>query len=205
MAEALDTYLTIEHSAKSELKEKGSRFIALLYPINTPEQAMEIVSNVRKEYYDATHHCFAYIIGKEKNIFRQNDDGEPSYTAGKPIYNALMSKDLTNVLCVVVRYFGGVKLGVGGLIKAYRSVADLAIDNAPIIEKQVLCCYRVSFSYEKMNDVMKILKNFSLKPFNNSFSQSCNLNFEIRKSLYRDVLNKFDIVEGVKIDFIGEK
>lgn len=205
MSNSSDTYFTIDNKAQGELKEKGSRFISILYPVYSEEEAMDKVKSVRKEYYDATHHCFAYIISKDKSIFRANDDGEPSYSAGKPIYNALLSKDLTNVLCVVVRYFGGTKLGVGGLIKAYRHCAEVAIENSHIIEKKVMLSYKVSFSYQMMNEVMKILKQYSLKPQNNFFEENCSLEFEIRKSLKKEILDKFSLIDGVNLIFLAEK
>ncbi|MDX9797522.1 MAG: YigZ family protein, partial [Bacteroidales bacterium] len=132
-----DTYLTIEDRAEGVYKEKGSKFISLAFPITTQEEIKEIVKDIKKEYFDAHHHCYAYILGHDKSVFRMNDDGEPSSTAGKPIYGQLLSRDLTNVLVVVVRYFGGTKLGVSGLIQAYKQASIDVLDNAKIIERTI--------------------------------------------------------------------
>ena len=153
-----EKYLTVSKSVESIYKEKGSKFLSFLYPVTSVEEVKEYLTQLKKKYYDATHHCYAYIIGYDKETFRMNDDGEPSSTAGKPIYGQLQSNDLTNVLLVVVRYFGGTKLGVSGLIKAYKESSAECIALAEIVEKQVKHKYNIYFAYEDMNVVMNILK-----------------------------------------------
>ena len=176
-----DTYLTIEDRAEGVYKEKGSKFISLAFPVTTQEEIKEIVKDIKKEYFDARHHCYAYILGHDKSVFRMNDDGEPSSTAGKPIYGQLLSKDLTNILVVVVRYFGGTKLGVSGLIQAYKQATIDVLNNSKIIEKTVDEVYSVSFDYSLMNDVMKVMKEYDLHQQNHKFENDCYLEFRIRK------------------------
>ena len=153
-----DLYRTVEVVAEGLYKEKGSKFLAFVYPVATEEQIREIITGIKGKYYDARHHCYAWRLGAAKNHFRMNDDGEPSSTAGKPIFGQIQSFDLTNVLIVVVRYFGGTKLGVSGLINAYREAAADAIRNAVIVEKTVDEILRIRFSYLVLNDVMKVIK-----------------------------------------------
>ena len=153
-----DLYRTVEVVAEGLYKEKGSKFLAFVYPVATEEQIREIITGIKEKYYDARHHCYAWRLGAAKNHFRMNDDGEPSSTAGKPIFGQIQSFDLTNVLIVVVRYFGGTKLGVSGLINAYREAAADAIRNAVIVEKTVDEILRIRFSYLVLNDVMKVIK-----------------------------------------------
>ena len=138
-----EKYFTIDKSVESIYKEKGSKFLSFLYPVSSVDEVKEYLTQLKKKYYDATHHCYAYIIGYDKETFRMNDDGEPSSTAGKPIYGQLQSNDLTNVLLVVVRYFGGTKLGVSGLIKAYKESSAECIALAQIVEKQVKNKYNI--------------------------------------------------------------
>ncbi|MFA6704639.1 MAG: YigZ family protein, partial [Bacteroidales bacterium] len=157
-----DTYLTIEEKSQGIYKEKGSKFIALAFPVSNEDNVKEIIKSIKKEYFDARHHCYAYIIGHDKSVFRMNDDGEPSSTGGKPIYGQLLSNNLTNILIVVVRYFGGIKLGVSGLINAYKKAALDSINNAKIIQKTLNEVYSISFEYTLMNRVMKVLKDFDL-------------------------------------------
>jgi len=166
-----DTYLTIKNSAKGLYKDKGSKFIALAWPVNTETEINQILADVKKEYYDARHHCYAWAIGQWREQFRQNDDGEPSGTAGKPIYGQILSAGLTNVLVVVVRYFGGTKLGVRGLIDAYKGATADAINNADIITKIIYQYYYIEFDYNSMNEVMTILKEYEQRNFRKIFKQ----------------------------------
>ena len=157
-----DVYKTIETPAEGLYKEKGSKFIALAYPVRTEEAVKEIVGEIKVRYYDARHHCYAYRLGADKKKFRANDDGEPSSTAGKPILGQILSYDLTDILIVVVRYFGGIKLGVSGLINAYRAAAADAIGHARIVEKTDDEVFRIKFDYTVMNEVMRVVCRMTL-------------------------------------------
>ena len=143
-----DTYYTISAPSEGLFKDRGSRFIALAYPVTTEKEIKEIQVSLRKKYHDARHHCYAYRLGYDKSVYRVNDDGEPSGTAGKPIFGQIQSKDLTNIFIVVIRYFGGTLLGVSGLINAYRSAAADAIEHAQIIQKTIMDLYEISFEYQ---------------------------------------------------------
>jgi len=197
-----DTYLTIEDRAEGVYKEKGSKFISLAFPVTTQEEIKEIVKDIKKEYFDARHHCYAYILGHDKSVFRMNDDGEPSSTAGKPIYGQLLSKDLTNILVVVVRYFGGTKLGVSGLIQAYKQATIDVLNNSKIIEKTVDEVYSVSFDYSLMNDVMKVMKEYNLHQQNHKFENDCYLEFRIRKRDSKVVVDNLKFIDNVLVEFI---
>ncbi len=197
-----DTYLTIEDRAEGVYKEKGSKFISLAFPVTTQEEIKEIVKDIKKEYFDARHHCYAYILGHDKSVFRMNDDGEPSSTAGKPIYGQLLSKDLTNILVVVVRYFGGTKLGVSGLIQAYKQATIDVLNNSKIIEKTVDEIYSVSFDYSLMNDVMKVMKEYDLHQQNHKFENDCYLEFRIRKRDSKVVVDNLKFIDNVLVEFI---
>jgi len=197
-----DTYLTIEEKTQGLYKEKGSRFISFAFPVTKEDEVKDIIKDIKKEYFDARHHCYAYILGHDKAAYRMNDDGEPSSTAGKPIYGQLLSKDLTNILVVVVRYFGGTKLGVSGLIQAYKQAAIDALNNAKIIEKTVDEIYSVSFEYVLMNDVMKVLKEFDVLQMNHRFESDCYLEFRTRKSNSIKIVDNLNSIEGVRVEFL---
>jgi uncharacterized YigZ family protein len=177
-----DTYKTISGPAQGLYKDKGSKFIAFAYPVTSEEQAKEIVQTIKKEHYSARHHCYAWRLGHEKLLFRANDDGEPSSTAGKPILGQIQSFDLTNVLIVVVRYFGGTLLGVSGLINAYRNAAMDAINQAEIVEKLVEKQLLIEFDYGVMNDVMKLFKDEKLPQVDPQFDLRCRIKTQIRLS-----------------------
>ena len=176
-----DVFKTIEGQAEGIYKEKGSRFIALAYPVTREEEIRDIIAGLKEKYYDARHHCYAWRLGAAKTHFRANDDGEPSSTAGKPILGQIQSNDLTNILIVVIRYFGGIKLGVSGLINAYREAAADALRNALIIEKTVDEQLRIHFSYMVMNDVMKILKEEEPEVLKRNFEMECDMLLSIRQ------------------------
>lgn len=178
-----DTFRTLLAPAEGIYKEKGSKFLAFAFPVTTTEQVKQHVDKLKKEYFDARHHCYAYILGANKDAYRLNDDGEPSGTGGRPIYGQLLSADLTNVLIVVVRYFGGILLGASGLANAYKAAARDAIENASIVEKTVDVSYRLQFEYVLMNDVMRVIKDFSLVPQNQQFNLDCSLEVSVRKSV----------------------
>ncbi|MBO7540912.1 MAG: YigZ family protein [Bacteroidales bacterium] len=197
-----DTYKTIRYASQGVYKEKGSKFLAFAYPIATEAEAKARLEELRKQYFDARHHCYAYILGADKAAYRINDDGEPSSTAGKPIYGQLLSHDLTNIIIVVVRYFGGIKLGVPGLINAYRTAAKDAIDNAIIIEKNITEVYNLQFTYEQMNSVMKILKDEELPQCNQKFELDCSLDFSVRQSASTRVCDEILKLKGVKLTLL---
>lgn len=176
-----DVYRTIESQSEGIYKEKGSRFIALAYPVVSEEQIRTIVAGLKEKYYDARHHCYAWRLGAGKKLFRANDDGEPSSTAGKPILGQIQSNDLTDILIVVIRYFGGIKLGVSGLINAYREAAADALRNAVVVEKTVDEQLRIRFSYLVMNDVMKIVKEISPEVLERNFELDCEMLLSIRQ------------------------
>ncbi len=176
-----DTYRTIRNRATGQYKEKGSKFIAIASPVRDENEVKKELEAIRKEYYDARHHCFAYVIGFNREAYRINDDGEPSGTAGRPIHGQILSYDLTNVLIVVVRYFGGIKLVVSGLINAYKTAAGDALSQAEIAEMTVNEVYEVSFDYTVMNEIMKIVKEENLELLNTKFDLDCSLIFKIRK------------------------
>ena len=177
-----DTYRSIEAPSRGVYKELGSKFLAFAYPIETEEEAKRIIDEVRKEYFDARHHCYAWRIGLNGEPYRMNDDGEPSSTAGRPIYGQLLSNGLSDILVVVVRYFGGTKLGVPGLIRAYKTATQDAVANARIIEKVAGETLTVTFDYLQMNDVMKVLKDMDITPVNQQFDLRCTLTARVRLS-----------------------
>jgi len=177
-----DTYRSIAAPAKGIYKELGSKFLAFAYPVETEEAAKAILDEVRKEFFDARHHCYAWRIGLTGEPYRMNDDGEPSSTAGRPIHGQLLSNELSDILVVVVRYFGGTKLGVPGLIRAYKTATQDAIANARIIEKVAGETLTVTFDYLQMNDVMKVLKDMDITPVNQQFDLRCTLTARVRLS-----------------------
>lgn len=178
-----DTYRTIAAPAEGLYKEKGSKFLAFAFPVRTTDEVKEHLDALRKQYFDARHHCYAYILGANKDAWRANDDGEPSGTGGRPIHGQLLSADLTDTLIVVVRYFGGILLGASGLANAYKTAARDAIDHAEIVERTIDVRYRLRFEYALMNDVMRIIKDFDLKPENQQFDLDCTLDLSVRQSL----------------------
>jgi len=198
-----DTYKTIAAPSEGLYKEKGSKFLAFAYPVRTQEEIKAHLERLRKEYFDARHHCYAYILGPRKDAFRANDDGEPSGTGGRPIHGQLLSADLTDTLIVVVRYFGGILLGASGLANAYKAAARDAIDHATIVERTIDCRYRLSFKYEAMNDVMRILKDFDLKPLNQQFDLDCTLEVSVRQSLSVRLYDAVRDLRTVAIEVLG--
>ena len=175
-----DTYKTIQTVSEGIYRDKGSKFIAIAIPVTSEIQIKEEITAIKKRYFDARHHCYAYNLGPYKDSYRYNDDGEPSSTAGRPIYGQLLSKDLTNVLVVVVRYFGGVKLGVSGLINAYKEATKIAIESAEIIEKIVTEAYLISVDYEFVNRVMQILKADYIQITNQYYQDRYCIEFLVR-------------------------
>lgn len=197
---AADSYRTIAGAAEAIYKEKSSKFLAYAYPVQSEEQIRTLVEALHKKYYDATHHCYAWRLGPKGEAFRANDDGEPSGTAGKPILRQLLSHELTDCLIVVVRYFGGTKLGVSGLIAAYRESAAEAIAAAQIIERTVDRIIRFEFSYLSMNDVMRIIKEEQPEIREQAFDNLCRMSVAIRESRAEGLIGKLAKVEGLTLD-----
>jgi len=197
-----DSYKTIQNSSEGIYKEKGSKFIAYAFPVTCEEDIKEEIEKLKKEYYDARHHCYAYMMGADKKNFRANDDGEPSSTAGKPILGQILSSELTNILIVVVRYFGGTKLGVSGLIHAYKTAALDAISNAEIIDKTVNDIYNIHFDYLVMNDVMRIIKEEQPLQIDQDFNLTCRITLSIRQSEVEKIIERFSKIDSVKSDHI---
>lgn len=195
-----DTYKTLQAPAHGLFKDKGSRFISLAYPVASSNEVREIITSVKKEYYDARHHCYAYLIGpQESQESRANDDGEPSGTGGRPILGQLLSAELTNVLVVVVRYFGGIKLGVPGLINAYRQATIDALSQAQIIERDIERVIELEFGYLSMNDVMRLVKDFEPKVIEQQFDNFCRMKLLLRRDRAVVFANKVETIEGVHI------
>lgn len=196
----MDTYKTISALSEGIYKEKGSKFISFAFPVNNVEEVKEIVKEFQKKYFDARHVCYAYMIGQERETFRANDDGEPSGTAGRPILGQINSHNLTNILVIVVRYFGGVLLGTGGLVVAYKEATLDAINNAEIIEKVVEESISIQFGYLQMNEIMKILKDSTAQITNQKFDNDCSIILSIRKQEYEALKSKLGKITEVKIE-----
>ncbi len=196
------TYRTIAKESEGLYKEKGSRFIALAYPVRTEEEVKRHVADVKKKYYDARHHCYAYILGANKDAYRMNDDGEPSGTAGRPIHGQLLSKDLTDTLIIVIRYFGGIKLGVSGLINAYKTAAKDALDNNTIVEKFVEEDYQLRFPPLSMNKVMQLLKRETVKITDQQYDTDCIIRFTVQKRDADNLLEALRKVDGAVVEAV---
>ena len=182
MAEIKDTYTSIASPSRGLYKDQGSRFISFAYPVETETQVKELVDSLKKEYHDARHHCYAYRLGLDGSKYRMNDDGEPSSTAGRPILSQIDSAGLSDVLIVVVRYFGGIKLGVPGLIKAYKTASQDALSQARKIEKTAAVTYHIEFDYQNMEQVMRALKDMDIPQSGQSFGQQCSMDIRVRLS-----------------------
>ncbi|MDR1698401.1 MAG: YigZ family protein [Prevotellaceae bacterium] len=195
-----DTYLTITTVSEGIYREKGSKFLAFAVPVCSVDEAKEQIENYRKQFYDARHVCYAYRVGEREIAFRSNDDGEPSGTAGKPILGQLLSNNLTNVLLVVVRYFGGVKLGTGGLTVAYKTAAADALANATIVEREIMLYYKISFKYEAMNSVMRAIKDESLRVIEQQFDTDCMLKIGVRLGRSEALLGKLNDIAEIEED-----
>lgn len=195
-----DSYLTIEAPAEAVYKERSSKFLAYAYPVTSEEQIREHLDTLRKRYYDATHHCYAWRLGPQGEQFRANDDGEPSGTAGRPILGQLLSNSLTDCLVVVVRYFGGTKLGVPGLIAAYKDSTAEVIAASSIVERTVDVVIRIEYPYIVMNDVMRIVKEEQPAIRSQEFDNLCTMRLAIRASRADTLTGKLKKVEGLSLD-----
>ena len=191
--EVKDTYKTITRPSKEVLfKDKNSKFFGYSFPVTSEDEVKSAIENLKKQHHSARHWCYAYQIGTENMNYRANDDGEPNNSAGMPIYGQIQSFDLTNILIVVVRYFGGVKLGVGGLINAYKTTAQLALENSKIITKTINIDYLIKFDYKNMNKVMRIIKEKQLNVIDQKLELDCQIRISVRK---RDAKSIFTIFE----------
>ena len=197
-----DTYHTIAGPAEGLYKEKGSKFLAFAFPVRSVEEVKQHLDRLRKEYFDARHHCYAYILGPRKDAYRVNDDGEPSGTGGRPIHGQLLSADLTDTLIVVVRYFGGILLGASGLANAYKAAARDAIGNAEVVEKTIDVIYRLHFEYALMNDVMRMLKELGVQPRNQEFNLDCRMDVSVRQSQSVRVYDALSKLYGLEIEVL---
>lgn len=195
-----DYYYTIEKPSVAEFKDRGSRFIAFAFPVADISDFKEKLAIVKKEHPKATHHCFAYRIGLDRNLFRVSDDGEPSGSAGRPILGQIDSKQLTDVLIIVARYFGGTLLGVPGLINAYKTAAALALQVTPVLQKPVLVYYRLQFDYTIMNEVMTISKQCDCVVSKQEMNLFCSLKLGIPKNRLEEVLYKLNNIRGVEAE-----
>lgn len=178
----IDTYLTINQASEGEYKEKGSKFLAYAFPMDTESDLEVFLQGLKEIHPKARHYCYAYKLGIDNNRFRTNDDGEPSGTAGKPIYGQILSNGLTNVCIIVIRYFGGTKLGASGLIHAYKEAAKEAIGNTEIIEKHLYTTYKFSFGYEHMGHILNVLKDLDIEILHKTFEADCNVIIQLRLS-----------------------
>jgi uncharacterized YigZ family protein len=194
-----DTYKTIAEPARGVIKEKGSRFLSFAYPVTSIEEVKPILERLRKEYHDARHHCFAYLIGHENAMWRINDDGEPSGTAGKPIMGQIKSFELTNIIVVVVRYFGGTLLGVSGLTKAYREATNNVLSNADIVDGIIQDHYEIFFPYSAMNKVMKIIKDEKISQSDEKFELECHIKISFRTTTRIKIIEKLSRIEGLML------
>lgn len=198
-----DTYKTIKIPTEAILfKEKNSKFFGYAYPVLSEDAVKNHLENLKKEHHAARHWCYAYQLGTETISYRANDDGEPSNSAGMPIYGQIQSFEVTNILIVVVRYFGGVKLGVGGLISAYRTTAQLTLEASTIIEKTINIDYRITFDYKNMNTVMRIIKEKNLDVINQKLELDCTIFISVRKKDASSVFETFNHMFEIDIKSI---
>ncbi len=195
----MDVYNTIDEIGEGIYKDKGSKFLAYAYHVESEEQVKEIIADLKRRYYDARHHCYAWRMGYFGEHTRANDDGEPSSTAGRPILGQILSRELTNTLVVVVRYFGGTKLGVSGLIQAYKESAALALDAVTIVERLIESSLVISFEYHLMNSVMGVIKELSPRIVEQSFDNNCIMHLSIRNGDYEALRMKMDKIMGLQI------
>jgi uncharacterized YigZ family protein len=194
-----DIFQTIQSDSRGVFKDRGSKFLAFAFPVSSEEEIKIHMHRLKKEYHDARHHCYAYRIGTENMQYRVNDDGEPSGTAGKPIYGQIVSHSLTNILIVVVRYFGGTLLGTSGLINAYRAAAKDSLQHASIIELTVQEEFSLHFNYADLNPIMRIIKEETALILEQHFDSECRLKLSIRKSRITELFNRLGKLEHVEI------
>ena len=194
-----DQYRTLAEPSEGLYKEKGSRFLAFAYPVMTQDECKELITAAEKKYHDARHHCYAWQLGPSESGAKYSDDGEPSGTAGKPIHGQILSAGLSNVLIVVVRYFGGIKLGTGGLFAAYKTAAADAIANGTVVEKTYQSVISIEYPYVVMNDVMKVMKSSSAEVLSQKFDMDCRITFTLRKSDVETLTGLLTAIEGLRL------
>lgn len=190
-------YYTLQNPTEGSYKEKGSKFLAFAYPVDSETDIKEKIEHLKKVYFDARHHCYAWMLGADKKSFRAFDDGEPNHSAGDPILGQIRSKNLTNVLIVVVRYFGGVKLGVGGLISAYRSAAEDALNNGLIIVREVTETIIINFDYLLTSEVMRIIKELDLKILTQAFANACEMELSVPLKQNEKLLTRLQLMKAM--------
>ncbi|MFZ1809108.1 MAG: YigZ family protein [Cyclobacteriaceae bacterium] len=190
------SYLTVDGMSEGLYKEKGSKFMSFVFPVVSEEEAKSQLEKLKKQFYDARHHCFAWIIGPDKSLYRASDDGEPNHSAGDPILGQLRSKNLTNVMAVVVRYFGGTKLGVGGLIVAYRSATQDALEKATILEKEITESVTLRYNYAYTSEAMRLVKDFDLVILSQDFHSECVLRTAMKLKWKEDFVEKIKLLNA---------
>lgn len=198
-------YRTIQGETEGIYKEKGSKFLAFAFPVKDEVEIKSRLDELRKKYYDARHHCYAYVVGPDKKKYRANDDGEPNHSAGDPILGQIRSLELTDVLVVVVRYFGGTKLGVGGLITAYKTAAEDALRKIVVVEKDVVDRITLEYSYSATPEVMKLVKDFDLKILDQRFGEGGRLDAEYRIAVESELLAKLTLLRALGSDVVWKK
>lgn len=194
------SYLTLRDPTEGLYKEKGSKFLAFAFPVSTEQGVNEKLDGLKMKYFDAKHHCYAYVLGPPENKVRAFDAGEPNHSAGDPILGKIRSKQLTNVLIVVIRYFGGVKLGVGGLAKAYKCAAGEALAKGVIVEKEITESFQLSYDYPASQAVMRLVKEFDLKVVRQDFTGGGSMNIEIKTRNKEKFLEKIRLLQALKVD-----
>jgi len=197
------SFFTIAGPSEGSYKEQGSKFLAFAYPVSSEEDIKNKIDGLKKKYFDARHHCFAWVLGEDKARYRAFDDGEPNHSAGDPVLGQIKSRNLTNVLVVVVRYFGGVKLGVGGLIQAYKTAAEEALNEAVVIEREVTHSIQLHYPYESTTEVMRLVKDFDLIIAHQEFLEDCVLKAAVKRRNYESFLSRAELLKalGHKISF----
>lgn len=198
-----DTYKTIKKISYGLYREKGSKFIALASPVSDEHEVKRIIDEVKKEHHDAKHHCYAYVLGKDEDVWRINDDGEPSGTAGRPILGQIKSFGLTNILIIVTRYFGGKLLGVSGLTIAYKTAARSALENASFIERVLSERYELKYPYSAMQNVMTLLKEYDIEQSEHVFDLTCKIVIQVRLSLKEDLLSRLSRIDDLTINHLA--
>lgn len=199
MVNPVNSFLTIENPTQGVYKEKGSKFLSFAFPVKSEEEIKAKIEGLKKEYFDARHHCFGWVLGADQKKFRAFDDSEPNHSAGDPILGQIRSRDLTNVLVVVVRYFGGVKLGVGGLIQAYKSAALDALQQAVIIREEVTETYKLKYSFEATPQVMKLVKEFELQIVTQNFHTAGEMDIKVKLRLKDNFLEKIRLLKSLNV------
>lgn len=205
MRQITDTYQTIKDVSEGVYKDRGSSFIARAVPVINEKDIKWQIEQIKKEHHAARHHCYAYILGVEGLISKANDDGEPSGSAGPPILNQIRSKQITNVMVLVTRYFGGKKLGVSGLVTAYKTAAKEALDKAQIITKTIMDLYQIEFAYADTNEVMKIFNEYEVRQVSKDFDTKCRIGFSVRKSKSDHIFHRIGENKKFKIRYLSRE